>query len=300
MTGPKAFNDKGRAMDTRQPHGLDALTFNVLSGKGSEVAQLLYPRSIERHDVALLSRLLARMETLCGAETPSVRVVVTGGGLLELLPSTGRPPGGWGLRAASDRANEAAAAFKEALSQAKRDYIIGVDVFAGPRTVGQFACVVRQGREPVIVWKSFPVGQEANYLAGFGTLDGRCSPRIVETAVGKSLILVCHDAQAFNHRNIGLVRKATQETPRRAAMNEMQRQMQEQQPEWAFNLIHQIDKPGSLRTFSTSYQQIHDDHGWSPCVVGSFGYGQDVRPDLACLAAQAQYPRGLACGIALE
>jgi hypothetical protein len=240
------------------------------------------------------------METFCGAETPSVRVVVTGGGFLEFLPNADRPLGNSGLRAVSDSAKEAAAAFNEALSQAKRDYIIGVDVFADPRTVGQFACVVRQGRDPVIVWKSFPVGQEANYLAGFGTLDGRCSPRIVETAVGKSLILVCHDSQAFNHRNIGLVRKATQETPRRAAMNEMQRQMREQRPGWVFNLIHQIDKPGSLRTFSTSYQQIHDDHDWSPCVVGSFGYGQDVRPDLASLAARAQYPRGLACGIALE
>jgi len=188
----------------------------------------------------------------------------------------------------------------QTLGDARRDYIIGIDVFADASTVGQFAVVIRQRGEPLVVWKSFPVTDEAKYLAGFGTPQGRCAPRIVQTTVGASLILVCHDAQAFNHRNVALVRKATRETPRLAAINEMQRQMQNQRPAWAFNLIHRIDRPENLRTFRTSYRQIRDDHDWSPCVVGSFGYGDNVRGELPRLAERTQCPDGLACAIVLE
>ena len=63
------------------------------------------------------------------------------------------------------------------------------------------------------------------------------------------------------------------------------------QPVWALNLIHYIEKPGSLRTFATSYKQIYADHSWHPIAVGAFGYGLGVRDILFELARRARFPQ---------
>ncbi len=69
----------------------------------------------------------------------------------------------------------------------------------------------------------------------------------------------------------------------------MTRMIKAEKPKWALNLIHQIDKEGSIKTFRNSYTQIHRDYG-VPAIVGAFGYGKNVQVNLRQLASKAQYP----------
>jgi len=73
----------------------------------------------------------------------------------------------------------------------------------------------------------------------------------------------------------------------------LDRLMEDSKPKWVFNLIHQIEKQGSLITFRTSYKQIHEDYEHAPSVVGSFGYGDKIHePEI--LADSAQIPSNVA------
>ncbi len=69
----------------------DAPAVRLLSETGGRVGQLLYPRSLVRHDACFMSRILARVELQCAASARSVSVVVTGGGFLEIRPDRGTP-----------------------------------------------------------------------------------------------------------------------------------------------------------------------------------------------------------------
>lgn len=104
------------------------------------------------------------------------------------------------------------------------------------------------------------------------------------------MILVCHDAQAYNHRNQALVNRAYLPTYRAHAIREMDRVMRGSIPKWVFSLIHQIKKEESLKSFQNSYKQIHEDYKHRPTVVGSFGYGRRVHTPER-LAELAQFPR---------
>src|SRR5262245_23794125 len=134
----------------------------------------------------------------------------------------------------------------------RRDYVLGIDVYLGSHNVGQFAAVLLDGQASNLIWKSFPVGDEAAYLAGFGIQRGRESPRIVNCRLGRTAILVCHDAQAFNHRNRTLVANAAQITDRQAVIDSMDQVFVQERPGWVLNLAHTINGGANMETFARS------------------------------------------------
>lgn len=276
-----------------------------LCNEGGPVAQLLYPHWMARDDASFMGDILANVEHQCVTNADDVRVVVTGGGFMEIRSGASTRNSYWrtekGLDTALSHVEKAASILADAIKGSQRDYVIGIDVLVGEHGVGQFAVVITRNGGTSTIWKSYPVGDEARFLAGFGTPKGRGSPRIITTAIGSSLILVCHDAQAFNRRHFALVNKTSSSTPRKLAMDKMRSQMHLEQPTHAFSLIHNIGKLESLKTFSTSYKQICKDHNWKPTVVGAFGYDSCVCHQLRSLAKRAQYPSGVCrCVMNLE
>ncbi|MCL0048265.1 hypothetical protein M1N20_02305 [Dehalococcoidia bacterium] len=281
-----------------------------LRNQGGPVAQILHPLSLKRDDVFLMSDRIKKVESRISKEAPDVKVVVTGGGFVEIHADGLVARREWRSQKCLERllafVEERLTPFTEALGGARRDYVIGIDVLIddwriGQFPIGQFAVVFVTGKIESVVWKSYPVKKEADFLAGFGTCKGRRSPRFVTTSLGKSLILVCHDAQVYNHRSHVLVHSAHGPTPRMRVMDEMREQMEEERPLWAFNPVHWIEKAENMKTFFTSYKQIATDHNWKPSVVGAFGYGPCVYHQLESLAQKAQYPPNTArCAIVIE
>ena len=163
-----------------------------------------------------------------------------------------------------------------ATADGNRDYVVGVDVISDGRGIGQFVALLSRGDVADIAWKSYPVGEESEWLAGFGTERGRACPRAVNTSLGTTLALICHDAQAYNHRNRALVERASSTTHRSLVIDEMTSRLHAARPAWVLNVVHRIAKAGSLKTFATSYKQLSNDHDWHPRVVGAFGYDHGV------------------------
>lgn len=266
-------------------------------GKSGSVAQLLHPLWIARNDVPSMGNILKAIDNELSA-LPEVKLMVSGGGLIEIYMNDYFSNKFWRAEETLKRLTNFVLGkvkfIAEALKNSARNYIIGVDVFDKHKTGGgQFAVVFSNGDIKTVAWKSYPVLDEANWLAGFGTSKGRQSPRIVSTVLGKTMVLVCHDAQAYNHRNKALVNRAQSITPRAQSIREMDKLMEDFKPKWVFNLIHQIEKPESLSTFRTSYKQIHEDYKHGPSVIGSFGYGQKIhKPEIP--AESAQFPRNMA------
>ncbi len=158
------------------------------------------------------------------------------------------------------------------LAKPGRDIVMGVDVSVNRPGNGQFALYV--GQENVaLVPKRFPVDNEDHYLAGVGAVRAFPYPRVVETRIGPTLILVCHDAQAFNHRNRGTVARAAQPTNRSRAIPELDQARATPGLTWALNLVHWIDSPSNTKTFRTSYGQLRADFPGQVKVAGGFGYG---------------------------
>ncbi|MCL0037108.1 hypothetical protein M1N15_00555 [Dehalococcoidia bacterium] len=215
-----------------------------LRNQGGPVAQVLHPLGVERDDVFLMSDRIKKVESRISKEAPDVKVVVTGGGFVEIHADGLVARREWRSQKCLERllafVEERLTPFTEALGGARRDYVIGIDVLIHGRGIGQFAVVFVTGKIESVVWKSYPVDKEADFLAGFGACKGRRSPRFVSTSLGKSLILVCHDAQAYNHLNQARVHRAHSPTPRMRVMDEMRQQMEVERPLWAFNLVHWI------------------------------------------------------------
>lgn len=283
-------------MGTKADHRvkIDSAKVRLLINHGGPVAQLLHPDWISRDDPDQIGRLLLQTEELLSAQAPDVKLVLTGAGLLEVLLHEHRDFRHWKTEAALERlcsqCRDAASHVLSHLPHASRDYIFGVDFISEDSGVGQFGVLARENKVQAIIWKSYPFGTEANSLAGFGTGKGRLCPRVFDTNMGRTMVLVCHDAQAFNHRNKALVGRAFGQTARSAAMSEMAHQMQTEQPSWTLNLIHFIDNPASMKTFHRSFKQISTDHAWHPKAIGAFGYGKNVYASLASLAAECQFP----------
>ncbi|MCL0038731.1 hypothetical protein M1N46_00555 [Dehalococcoidia bacterium] len=277
-----------------------------LRNQGGPVAQILHPLSLKRDDVFLMSDRIKEVESRISKEAPDVKVVVTGGGFVEIHADGLVSPDEWRsetglLERLLALVKEPLTPFIQALGCARRDYVIGIDVLIHGLRIGQFAVVFVTGKIESVVWKSYPVDKEADFLAGFGTCKGRRAPRFVSTSLGKSLILVCHDAQAYNHLNQARVHRAHSPTPRMRVMDDMRQQMEVERPLWAFNLVHWIRESSNMRTFFTSYKQIATDHNWKPSVVGAFGYDPCVYHQLESLAQKAQYPPNTArCAIVIE
>ena len=263
-------------------------------GEHGPVAQMLHPFWIARNDISVMSNALRMVDDQLTVLTSGVRLVVSGGGFIEISHTKTYSPKTWKSEKTLDELIDLVRAGMQlvatALKDSERDYVIGVDVFDTQDTGGgQFAVFLSAGEIKTIAWKSYPVLKESKWLAGFGTDKGRNSPRIVSTALGKIMLLICHDSQAYNHRNSALVSRAYSPTHRKQAINGMVKMIKVEKPEWAFSLIHQIDKEGSMRTFRNSYSQIHRDYH-VPAVVGAFGYGPNVQTTLEWLAHRAQFP----------
>lgn len=272
------------------------LKFRVIGNSGP-VAQLLHPLWIVRDDILVMGNILTTIDKELSMLT-ELRLVVSGGGFIEINLNEHFTRKAWKsedtLAKLTNLVSERVKPVAEMLRGSARDYVIGVDVFdKNGIGGGQFAAVLIGGEIKAIAWKSYPVLEEQNWLAGFGTSKGRQSPRVVSTSLDTTMVLICHDAQAYNHRNLALVSRAQSPTHRAHVIREMNRVMNGSAPQLVLNLIHQIEKEGSLKSFKNSYKQIHEDYRHGPTVVGSFGYGQKVRtPEL--LADVAQYPKGTA------
>jgi hypothetical protein len=272
-------------------------------GKHGPVAQLLHPSWMARNDIQTMSDILNIVDEELSLLTSGVKLVVTGGGYMEMGHAQLCSDKVWTsekmLGHLTDCVRARMQSVATTLKNSQREFVVGVDVFdTRPKGVGQFAVFFSAGEVKTIAWKNFPAGEEKNWLAGFGTAKGRNSPRVVSTVLGKAVLLVCHDAQAYNHRNTALVGRACVPTHRQRSIHSMTQVMQSEKPEWVFNLIHQIAKKGSIKSFRNSYIQLNQDHG-VPAVVGAFGYGANVRTILTELAGRAQYPDGRAGVIAI-
>lgn len=273
-------------------------------GEHGPVAQMLHQFWIARNDISLMSNALRMVDDQLFLLTSGVRLVVSGGGFIEIFHTKTYSPKTWKSEKILDELTDVVRARMQlvatALKDSERDYVIGVDVFDMQKTGGgQFAVFLSAGEISTIAWKSYPFGkEESKWLAGFGTDKGRNSPRIVSSALGKAMLLVCHDSQAYNHRNSASVSRAYSPTHRQHVINGMVKMIKAEKPEWAFSLIHQIDKELSIRTFRNSYSQIHQDYR-VPAVVGAFGYGRNVQTILEWLAHKAQFPDGKAGVVAI-
>jgi hypothetical protein len=221
----------------------------------------------------------------CAKLPKETRVVLTGGGFISLAyPHTGhtlrtvrqvaflQQLGNW-----TEKELDAAL---YAIEQSKndRDFVIGIDVFVNGMGSGQFALWIGPNG-CALVAKRFPVNGEDRYLAGLDAPAPLLGQRIVPTAARPTLLLICHDAQAYNHRNCALVANASWTTPRARAIQELRPLRTTPGLAWALNLVHWVQGQANTRTFSTSYSQMRTDPPSGPQnVAGSFGYdsGMDV------------------------
>jgi hypothetical protein len=266
-------------------------------GKDGLVAQLLHPDWIARDDAKAVGSNLRAVEDELTRVNAQAKLVLSGGGLLEVYWDATLSHKSWRseatLNTLVDQVHASVQPILNALASAKRDYVIGVDVFdKNDIGGGQFAVVLNKGTIKAIAWKSYPVLQESNWLAGFGTLKGRQSPRVLSTALGTTAVLVCHDVQAYNHRNQALVRRAYQPTDRNKVITDMESLMRSSKSEWVLSLVHQIDEESDMVTFRKSYKQLNADYDHAPTVIGAFGYGPSVQSLLLPLAEKAQFPDG--------
>ncbi len=183
----------------------------------SPVARILHPRYCN-HDVNAVSRLLRHADSVLG---DAYKLVLSGGGLITMdadqdvpviTPTRGEPMLDY-LLASADTIIQSIRTMTPALN---RDYIIGLDLIVRSRKRGQFALFLDQSGKDHVVWKGYPYGGEDRWLAGFGTDMGRQSPRTLQTNLGKTGILVCHDAQTFNRKNRAAVMNTTRTTDRQA------------------------------------------------------------------------------------
>lgn len=174
----------------------------------------------------------------------------------------------------------------------KREFLVGIDVIVGGEGSGQFGLWVGN-KEAVLVSKRLPVDNESVYLAGVDTRQPTNGPRVVESSIGKVMILVCHDAQAFNHLTQRRVQRAKTVTSRGLAIQELERTASDERPEWAFNLIHSVRKDRSVTKFRTSFKQIHTDCDSHPAVLGAFGYGFGKQDVAAQWLTAMRYPEAV-------
>lgn len=217
----------------------------------------------------------------------STRLLLTGAGLIEynvhdIDSSRANLLSERTLKAMTDVVrSETADLVRTLSSESTRDFVFGVDVTVGKGALksGQFAVVVRAKQSSAtIVPKMLPVGDEDARLAGFGTLASQTAPHIVETALGRTLILVCHDAQCFNHLTIARARNANATTSRQLAIDAMESQLRAAGTvPFALNLIHSVGERIQTRTFATSHKQLAGDHHARAIkgVIGAFCYKND-------------------------
>ncbi|MBA2435931.1 MAG: hypothetical protein H0V54_12780 [Chthoniobacterales bacterium] len=158
-----------------------------------------------------------------------------------------------------------------------RELVFGIDVDVQGVRSGQFmAWVGRSGL--VLIPKRYPSGAEDRFLAGVDAAHSSSYSRILDTNVGPTLMLVCHDAQVFNHRNQANVKRAKRVTARTRAAGELQRRVN-RRITWGLNAVHEIKSQPNTLTFRNSYRQLRDDLQPDIRVCAGTGYDQkSVQP----------------------
>lgn len=245
--------------------------WEVIPGEGP-VAQVAHPTTVRWEPEEAMTVLLEAAVRLPEQD----RLLVTGGGFISLT----HPP--VPLRDSELRKAEFLSKLHAwTLSQlshvirmaegARHDMVVGVDVDVNGPGPGQFALWIGRGTAALIP-KRFPAGDEALYLAGVEAPDTSPYPRVVDTQIGRTLILVCHDAQAYNHRNRANVKRARRPTARTRAIQELDAARKTPGLAWALNLIHWISGKHNTRTFRISYDQLKSDFPGDVSVAAGIGY----------------------------
>lgn len=259
----------------------------------ARIAQVAHRRT-RPFDTQTAATVLSKVSSKLPDKT---RIVITGGGFVSLeYPRTSVPHPTRREQKFLDHLRswtlKKVAPLVSALQKTqKREFLVGVDVLVGGEGSGQFGLWVGESG-PILVSKRLPVEKESVYLAGVDTSQTTNGPRVVESSIGRVMILVCHDAQAFNHLTKHRVQRAQTLTPRGRAIRELERIAEEEKPEWAFNLIHSVRKDGSVTKFRTSFKQIHTDCDSHPSVLGAFGYGFGKQGVAAQWLTGLRYPEG--------
>ena len=124
-------------------------SIRFLRNEGGPVAQLLHPNWVARDDVFLMSYVIKEIESRVSSQARDVKVVVTGGGFVEIRLERQAARRTWKSKKGLERllalVKERLTPFVEALGGARRDYVIGVDVVIDGRGIGQFAVVFVAG-----------------------------------------------------------------------------------------------------------------------------------------------------------
>lgn len=192
------------------------------------------------------------------------RLLLTGGGFItSYLPPNGIVD--------MSLLSEIVAKHIPALNQARAqlDVCVGLDLLNEQGSPVVQGIVFAGASGSTNVWKTLPVGIEANYIA---TFDDKIVPQIqryVATSVGTTGLMVCHDLQMANHRTRSLVRPNTMRGRVIAAMT---KQLVNEMPEMILNAVHWIQGPHNIRTFRTSLKQIVNDNPSVQRAAASFGY----------------------------
>lgn len=240
------------------------------------------------------------VEVLLAAATKlpdETRVVLTGGGFLTLnfLPTAVSRPvirKGDFLEYLSGWTWEKLKTVIYSIEQNRdgRDFIIGVDVKVSSWHSGQFALWVGNAGKSLIA-KRNPYAGEASYLAGVESdTPLHHGQRIIDTLAGPALVLICHDAQTFNHRNRGSVGTAQTETPRARAIREFDAARSTPNLAWALNLVHWIRDAKDTQTFRNSHSQMRKDFPRPVNVVASFGYDGSAQSQAMSLLRRMTSP----------
>jgi hypothetical protein len=223
---------------------------------------------------AVLTQLIASLKGR-GAE-----ILVTGGGFIRI----DSPSKVWdNLPQLTELVKDCATNVLTRIPGPDLDLSFGVDVVRGRcRVPGQFGVFIRRGSNvPQVVWKSYPVLKEDISLPGFGTPLGANSPRFVDSSLGTVGLLVCHDAQVFNHRNQALVGRAHSSTPRQFVIECMNNQTRSAEPDVLLDMVHWVEREANTRSFRNSYRAAHEDLPTHPEVFAGFGYARSlVKPEL--------------------
>jgi hypothetical protein len=267
--------------------------WQVVPGSGP-VAQVAHPISMKWNPRVATDTLIAAAEKVPN----DVVLLVTGGGYISLdypknwlsdadlrQPSFLATLHRWTLAEVSD-------VIRVIGEAPERDFVVGVDVSVNGPGPGQFALWVGRGGCALIP-KRFPVGEEVKRLAGVDAPQPVPYPRIVNTRLRPTLLLVCHDAQAYNRRNRGAVLRARKSTSRGRAISELDQARATPGLKWALNVVHWIEGEPNTRTFRISYDQLRTDFTGAIHVAGGFGYGRVAVESVPGLLDRMVAPRGM-------
>ena len=272
------------------------LDFVIVPGSGP-VVQVAHPTSIGRNPIEMISLLIE--VSFSRALPDEVELLVTGGGFIEL---------DFGLTKLSRRQLREPAFLKdlhrwtlsnidEVLRTIGRspglDLVVGVDVTVnGQIGVGQFATLI--SRDGVaLVPKRLPVGGESNHLAGVDSTAIDRYPRVFDTRVGSTLLLVCHDVNSVNPRTRALIGRASVPNARTQAIEELDQAVETPGLDWVLNLVHSIDRRRQTQTFGISYRRFNGNIIKGIRVAAGFGYDGVPLENLPQLLDLMVAPKGM-------